>query len=116
MIMKRRALAAGLAVAVGLSATPTLAGDRGIGVGGAVALGALGGLAVGGAVAASNNAYYPGRPVYVAPPPPPDYVAAPAYAPPPPRRVYVESDCYVQRRRYVDEFGDVVIRKVRVCE
>lgn len=99
--MKRIMIASGLAAGLALTAAPASAWDRGgIGPGGAAALGVLGGLAVGGAIAANNNAYYPGRPVYVAPP----------------RPVYVESECYVQRRRYVDEFGDVVIRRVRVCD
>lgn len=84
--------------------------------GAAVAIGALGGLAVGGAIgsAMSSGPYYPGKRVYAAPPPPP------AYLPPPPRRVYVseevESRCFEKRRRYVDEFGDVIVRRVRVCD
>lgn len=98
--MKRYVIAAGLASALAMSAAPASAWDRGgIGPGGAAALGVLGGLAVGGAIASSNS-YYPGRPVYVAPP----------------RPVYVEQDCYIQRRRYVDEFGDVTIRRIRVCD
>jgi hypothetical protein len=100
--MKRIVIAASLAAGVSLAAMPAQAWDRGgIGPGGAAALGVLGGLAVGGAIASSQNGYYPGRPVY---------------GPPPPRPVYVESECYIQRRRYVDEFGDVVIRRVRVCD
>lgn len=109
--MKRIIIAAGLAASVVMGAAPASAGDRGIGVGGAAALGALGGLAIGGAIASSNSGgYYPGKPVgVVAPPPEPVYVERP-------RRVYVESECYTQRRRYVDEFGDVTIRRVRVCD
>lgn len=73
-------------------------------------LGAAGGLALGAAIANSAP-----RPVYVAPPPP-----AAVYVPPP-RPVYVESIddepvCVIKRRRYVDEFGDVVIRRVKVCD
>ncbi|GEP08590.1 hypothetical protein [Methylobacterium gnaphalii] len=75
----------------------------GISAGGAAALGVLGGLAVGGAIAASNDAYYPGRPVYRAP-----------------RPVYVEEDvgpvCHFERRRIIDPYGDVYFRRVRVCE
>ncbi|WP_246694049.1 hypothetical protein [Methylobacterium sp. WL18] len=45
----------------------------------------------------------PGRPVYRAPPP-----------------VYVEEDygpvCHFERRRTIDPYGDVYIRRVRVCE
>lgn len=97
--MKRIVIAAGLAGGLALVAAPASAWDRGgIGPGGAAALGVLGGLAVGGAIAA-NNGYYPGRPVYG-----------------PPRPVYVEPDCYVQRRRFVDEYGDVIVRRVRVCD
>ena len=108
--MKRIVIAATLAGTAALMASPVSAQYRsGIGVGGAAALGALGGLAIGGAIANSNNGYYPGRPVYVAPPPAPVYVERP-------RRVYVEPECYVQRRRYVDDFGDVVVRRVRVCD
>ena len=84
--------------------------------GAAAAIGALGGLAVGGVIggAMAQGPYYPGKRVYTAPPPPP------AYYPPPPRRVYVseevESRCYVKSRRYVDEFGDVIVRRVRICD
>ncbi|MFD0934524.1 hypothetical protein ACFQ12_04915, partial [Methylobacterium trifolii] len=70
---------------------------------GAAALGVLGGLAVGGAIASSQNGYYPGQPVYRAP-----------------RPAYVEEDygpvCHFERRRYVDAYGDVIVRRVRVCE
>ena len=109
--MKQIVVIAALAAASVLTTAPASAQYRsGIGVGGAAALGALGGLAIGGAIANSNNnGYYPGRPVYVAPPPPPVYVERP-------RPLYVESECYVQRRRYVDEFGDVMVRRVRVCD
>ena len=95
---------AGALVLAGLTAlTPAAQARDGIGAGGAAALGVLGGLAVGGAIASSNNGYYPGRPVYRAPGP-----------------VYVEEDygpvCHFERRRTVDAYGDVYIRRVRVCE
>lgn len=110
--MKRIVTAAALAATMLACAAPASAGERGIGVGGAAALGVLGGLAVGGAIASSNNnGYYPGKPVYTAPPPPP-----PVYVERRPRTVYVDSECYVRRRRYVDDFGDVVIRRERVCD
>lgn len=88
----------------GLTAlNPAAQARDGIGAGGAAALGVLGGLAVGGAIASSNNGYYPGRPVYRAPGP-----------------VYVEEDygavCHFERRRYVDPYGDVYFRRIRVCE
>ena len=92
-------MAGGLA----LAAAPAAQARDGIGAGGAAALGVLGGLAVGGAIASSQNSYYPGRPVYRAPPP-----------------VYVEEDvgpvCHFERRRYVDPYGDVIFRRIRVCE
>jgi hypothetical protein len=94
------ALAASLLVA---GAAPGAQARDGISAGGAAALGVLGGLAVGGAIASSaNNGYYPGKPVYRAPPPP----------------VYVEDEtiCHFERRRYVDPYGDVVVRRIRVCE
>ena len=94
--------AGGLAFA----AAPAAQARDGIGAGGAAALGVLGGLAVGGAIANSQaNAYYPGKPVYV--------------APPPPGPVYVEEEgpvCHFERRRYRDDYGDLIIRRVRVCE
>ncbi len=98
-----------LATAVLLSGLVSLAPGAqardGIGPAGAAALGAIGGLAVGSAIAGSaNNGYYPGQPVYRAPP----------------RPVYVEEDygpvCHFERRRYVDGYGDVIFRRVRVCE
>ena len=86
---------------VGGLAEPASARDR-LSPGAAVAIGVLGGLAVGGALAA--NSHYPSRPVYAARP----------------RRVYVEPvyerECWTERSRYVDEFGDVVTRRRRVCE
>lgn len=86
-----------------VSAAPSAqARDRGIGAGGAAALGVLGGLAVGGAIASSQNGYYPGQPVYRAP-----------------RPVYVEEEtsyCHIERRRFIDDYGDEHIRRARVCE
>ena len=87
----------------GLALTPAAQARDGIGVGGAAALGVLGGVVAGSAIASANNGYYPGRPVYRAPGP-----------------VYVEEDvgpvCHFERRRYVDGYGDVFFRRVRVCE
>lgn len=83
--------------------------------GAAAAVGVIGGLAAGAAIgSATARPYYPDRPVGYLPPPPP-----PGYYPPPPRRVYYEDEgpvCFVKRRRYIDEFGDVVIRRERICE
>lgn len=105
---------AAAALAASVTLQPAAARD-GWSPGAAAAVGVLGGLAAGTAIgsAASQPPYYPGRPVGYGPPPPP------AYLPPPPRRVYYEDDapaCYVKRRRYVDEYGDVIIRRERVCE
>ena len=114
--MIRHAGVAALAIVAAVSALPAPASAE-MSPGAAAAIGALGGLAVGGAIgsAMGSGPYYPGKRVYAAPPPPPVY-----YAPPPPRRVYVseevESRCYVRSRRYVDEFGDVIVRRVRYCD
>ncbi|MGY2049324.1 hypothetical protein [Methylobacterium sp. JK268] len=100
--MKRILSAALVAGALAGTGLPQAQARDGIGPGGAAALGVLGGLAVGGAIASANNGYYPGRPVYRAPAP-----------------VYVEDDavvCHFERRRAIDPYGDVVIRRVRVCE
>ena len=94
-------------------AAPAQARD-GISPGAAAAVGVLGGLAPGGAIgSAAASPYYPGKPVY-SPPPAPVYYGHR-------HTTYIETideapACYVKRRRYVDEFGDVVIRRVRVCE
>lgn len=86
-----------------MSGIPNSQARDGIGAGGAAALGILGGLAIGGAIASSQNQYYPGQRVYRAP-----------------RAVYVEEaeapDCHLERRRYVDAYGDVIFRRVEVCE
>ena len=78
---------------------PTAQAGGGIGVGGAAALGVLGGVVAGSAIASANNGYYPGRPVYRAPPP-----------------VYVEEVCHIERRGFIDPYGYEHIRRVRVCE
>ncbi|WP_336486615.1 hypothetical protein [Methylobacterium nigriterrae] len=98
MFLTTALMAGGLA----LAAMPAAQARDGIGPGGAAALGVIGGLAVGGAIASSQNGYYPGRPVYRAPAP-----------------VYVEDEgpvCHFERRRYIDPYGDVFFRRVRVCE
>lgn len=56
-----------VASALALGTAPAAQARDGIGPGGAAALGVLGGLAVGGAIAAANDPYYPGKPVYRAP-------------------------------------------------
>jgi hypothetical protein len=87
-------------VAVALCAGQPAAQARdGIGVGGAAALGVLGGVVAGSAIASSNNGYYPGQPVYRAPPP-----------------AYIEEVCHIERRGYIDPYGYEHVRRVRVCE
>jgi hypothetical protein len=99
----------GLATLVS-AGTPAQARD--LSPGAAAAVGVLGGLAIGGAIAggAAQGGYYPGR--QVAGP-------RPVYGPPP-EPVYVEEappvECYVRRRRFENEYGDVTIRRERVCE
>lgn len=78
------------------SVQPAAQARDGIGVGGAAALGVLGGVVAGTAIASANNGYYPGRPVYVAPDP---YGA-----------------CHLERRVYIDPYGYERIRRVEVCE
>ena len=90
--MKRVVSLSVVAAALACVATPASARD-GWNAAGAI-LGAAGGFALGSALAAPR----------------------PVYGPPP--AVYVEEEpaCYVKVRRYVDEFGDLVVRKVRVCQ
>jgi hypothetical protein len=100
-IMKSSLTGLLLTGALAFTAVPTAQARDGIGAGGAAALGVLGGLAVGSAIASSQNAYYPGKPVYRAP-----------------RPVYVEEvpACHLERRHYIDPYGYEHIRRVEVCE
>lgn len=105
----------GLTVAVSIALIPAFASARdGMSTGAAVAIGALGGLAVGGVIGSSmaSGPYHPGKRVYTAPPP--------VYYPPPPRRVHVyeevEPRCFVERHRYVNAYGDVIMRRERWCD
>jgi hypothetical protein len=90
---------AALAALILCSVQPVAQARDGIGVGGAVALGALGGVVAGSAIASANNGYYPGRPVYRATPP-----------------AYVEEVCHIERRGFIDPYGVEHIHRVRVCE
>ena len=80
---------------------PAVAGGNG----GAVAAGVIGGLAagaiIGSAAANANRNYYSG-PAYVDQP---AYVVDPGY-----RR------CYLQRQEFVDAYGMLRVRRVRVCD
>jgi len=89
---------AALTALILFGAHPAAQARDGIGVGGAAALGVLGGVVAGTAIASANNGYYPGRPVYVAP--------QPAY----------EEVCHFERRGFIDPYGVEHIRRVRVCE
>lgn len=103
---------ASVCVAAATLASVTLAGaapaEARWRAGPAFALGAVGGLALGSAIAAGA------RPAYGY-----GYAPAPAYGYTPVYGGYAPSygpDCYTVRRRMVDEFGDVYIRRVRVCD
>lgn len=84
-----------LALSVASISTPASARN-----GGAVAAGVIGGLAAGAIIgsAAANRSYYSG----------PAYVEGPAYV--------VGPRCYTQRREVVDPYGNIRIRRVRVCD
>lgn len=83
--------------------------------GGGVAAGIIGGLAAGALIAGATNAYsapysygYGGVPVYG-----PSYGYAPAYH----GGAYAyEPACYTRRVRQIDDWGRVLVRRVRVCE
>ena len=70
--------------------------------GGAVAAGVIGGLAVGAIVGSQVNRNYYGGPAYVDQP---AYVVDPGY-----RR------CHTERHEVVDRYGNVRLRRVRVCD
>ena len=76
--------------------------------GGAIAAGLIGGLALGAiAASAARPAYgygYHARPVHY---------GYPAYRP-----VHYGGygGCFVEKRKYVDEWGDVVVRRRKICE
>ncbi|MCJ2132563.1 hypothetical protein MKK69_00500, partial [Methylobacterium sp. J-026] len=95
--MKTAGMAALAALAL-CGTQPAAQARDGIGVGGAAALGVLGGVVAGSAIASANNGYYPGQPVYRAPPP-----------------AYVEEVCHFERRGFIDPYGVEHIRRVRVC-
>ncbi|AWN46578.1 hypothetical protein DK419_09855 [Methylobacterium terrae] len=101
---------ASLCVAAATLASVTLAGaapaEARWRAGPAFALGAVGGLALGSALAAGARpgyGYAPG----------PAYGYTPVYGGP---AYGYGPDCYTVRRRMIDEFGDVYIRRVRVCD
>ncbi len=98
--MKRLVGSSLVVLALALASAPASARDGEKAA--AAALGVMGGLAIGSMLAA---------------PPPPPVVVRRA-----PARVVIEEGAYeepvctIQRRRHVDEFGDVIVRRVKVCE
>ncbi len=88
---------AGLVFAGGVAASVNDAEARSRNRGAAIAAGVIGGLALG-ALAA--------RPAYSSPAYP-TYYGAPVYDAP---------SCYTVRRRFVDDWGRVIIRREEVCE
>ena len=72
---------------------------RGSNRGGAIAAGVVGGLALGALAAGAA------RPAYAAPIAP-GYAVAPGYG----------EDCYVVRRKFVDDWGRTLVRRETVCE
>jgi len=75
-------------------------------VGGAVAAGLIGGLALG-ALAASPAYSYPAYSYPAYPATYPGYYGSSYYGAP---------ACYTVRRRFVDDWGRVVVRRTQVCE
>jgi hypothetical protein len=92
------AIAAVSVLALSVSAPqPAFAGGNG----GAVAAGVFGGLAAGaiiGSAAAGNRSYYGG----------PAYVDQPAYV--------VTPVCHIERQEFVDAYGNLRVRRIRVCD
>ena len=115
--MKKLVIPALAALSLASASVPASAGD-GLSIGGAAALGALGGFALGAAVGAST------QPLPPPPPPPPTYVEpAPkrVYVERPARRVYVEErpaeeTCFVSRERVWRPGWGWEIRRRTVCE
>jgi hypothetical protein len=84
-----------LALAVTVSSQPAYAGGNG----GAVAAGVVGGLAVGAIIGSQTNRGYYGGPGY--------YESG--YQP-------VYRECHTERQQVEDGYGNVRMRRVRVCD
>jgi hypothetical protein len=82
-------------LAVALTSQPALARDNG----GAVAAGVVGGLAVGAIVGSQANRSYYGGPAYF----------ESGYQP-------VYQNCRTERQRFEDEYGQLRVQRVRVCD
>lgn len=95
--MKKIVTASLVALTLGASLAPAPAQARD---GGAIAAGLIGGLVLGGLAAAAAQ-------------PQPVYVARPVYYRP--RYVRAAGNCWMERRRASDDFGNRYFRRVRVC-
>ena len=95
-MLKVIALTAMSALAVAVMATPQPAFARD---GGAVAAGVIGGLAVGAIIGSQANRGYYGGPGYY------DSGYQPGY-----------SECHMERQQVEDRYGNVRLRRVRVCD
>ena len=84
-----------------LSVSAPAARVRG-GNGGAVAAGVIGGLAAGAIIGSAANRNYYGGPAYVDQP---AYVVDPGYR-----------QCHTERQEVVDGYGNVRVRRIRVCD
>jgi hypothetical protein len=87
-----------VALALGLASAPASARDGENAA--AAALGIVGGLAIGAAIASQ----------------PPAHVVVRRPAPVVVEEIEEEPVCVIKRRRYVDEFGDVTVRRTKVCD
>ena len=96
-MLKTIALAALATVAV-VATTPSNPAQARDGVNGAIAAGAIGGLAVGAIIGSQQRDYYGG----------PGY-AQPYYQP-------VYGACHTERQEFVDQYGRMRVQRVRVCD
>jgi len=93
------ALAAVSVLALSVDApAPAFAGGNG----GAIAAGVVGGLAVGAIVGSQVNRNYYGGPTYVDQP---AYAVAPGYG-----------GCHTERQEFQDRYGNIRVRRIRVCD
>ena len=84
-----------LALAVTASSQPAFAGGNG----GAIAAGVVGGLAVGAIIGSQANRGYYGGPGYY------EFGYQPVYG-----------GCHTERQQFEDAYGNIRVRRVRVCD
>jgi hypothetical protein len=85
-------------LALSVSASqPAFAGN-----GGAVAAGVVGGLAAGAIIGSAANRNYYGGPAYVDQP---AYAVGPGYG-----------GCHTERQEFQDRYGNLRVRRIRVCD